>query len=553
MNELKNQQEEDFNLDDLENQLTSDLENSFEELEFLKNEELKIGDPISIGETMEKVIWQQFQDQIGVQGGKNFIEDNNDKNFDPRKRAHIQTTENFAEGKIAHNNSEIDYQKRYDYQQTNFQKNKDGAIKTYTDRTGKTKEVIQKGARKIFDKDRPSGSLNKGTDMDHTVSAGEIIRDLGANAHMTQEEQIQFANSDKNLNEMSSSHNRSKGDKEMKKWLDNPNSKGQKPKEIFNDLDKKKDKQYRKKDKEAREEFERRKEEGEQRSNDAGKRSRVKEVKKMAKHGLKAVLMGLLADLLKTVIKKLVQWFQSNSKSFSSFIDQMKIAVKDFFSDFKRHLKQAADTFLTSVASAVLGPIVRMIKKAWMFLKQGWKSLKEAINYIRDPKNKNKSFSEIMLNVSKIIIAGLTIGGTLVLGEVIEKGLLTIPILAIEIPLLGSISSIMGIFLGGLIAGIVGALGLNMIDRLIAKKQKQINTGKQLNKKNEILEKQDELINVTTENIETKKKELGNKIDMRHKDAENHIRESVGKIFDNNEKINSDKDFDSLFGEIDKL
>ena len=41
---------------------------------------------------------------------------------------------------------------------------------------------------------------------------------------MTKDEQIAFANSDANLNEMDSSLNRSKGDKSMTDWLDNPNS-----------------------------------------------------------------------------------------------------------------------------------------------------------------------------------------------------------------------------------------------------------------------------------------------------------------------------------------
>src|SRR3712207_1716641 len=69
--------------------------------------------------------------------------------------------------------------------------------------------------------------------MDHTVSAGEIIRDPEANAHMIKEEQIAFANSEANLNEMDAGPNRSKGDKSMTDWLDNPNKNGQKPNEIF--------------------------------------------------------------------------------------------------------------------------------------------------------------------------------------------------------------------------------------------------------------------------------------------------------------------------------
>ena len=45
---------------------------------------------------------------------------------------------------------------------------------------------------------------NNNTQMDHVISAAEIIRDPAANAHMTREEQINFANSEKNLNLMDS-------------------------------------------------------------------------------------------------------------------------------------------------------------------------------------------------------------------------------------------------------------------------------------------------------------------------------------------------------------
>jgi hypothetical protein len=554
MNQLQNERNNDFNLEDLEIQLTSDLEDSFEDLEFLKDEELKIGDPVSIGETMENVIWEQFQIAIGTNAGEDFIEDNNGVNFDPRKSAHNQTTDNFAKGKIAKNNSEIDYQKRYDDHQAKFQKNEDGTNKTFTDKTGQSKEIIQKRARDSFDKDRPTGSKEKKTDMDHNISAAEIIRDPGINAHMTKEEQIKFANSDKNLNEMNASHNRSKSDKKMEEWLDKSNANGQKPSDIFDDLDKKKEKEYRKKDKEARRELEKQKQDGEKKSIEAGKRSRVKEGRKMAKHGMKAVLMGLLADLLKTIIKKLVQWFKSASKNFNTFIDNMKDAIKSFFKDFKKHLKQAGDTFATSVATAVLGPIVRTIKKTWMFLKQGWKSLKEAINYVKNPENKNKSLSEIMLNISKIIIGGLTIGGALVLGEAIEKGLtVTVPVLAFEIPLLGSIASIIGIFLGSLIAGLIGALGLNLIDSFITKKQIKLNKSQQLIKKSEIIIKQNELIDVKIETLDKKKEKLSNRIEQRHKDAEDYLKNSAQQIINNHIKTNSNKDFDDLFEEINKI
>lgn len=77
-----------------------------------------------------------------------------------------------------------------------------------------------------------------------------------------------------------------------------------------------------------------------------------------------------------------------------------------------------------------------------------------------------------MLNVGKIVMAGLTAAGALALGEVIEKGLLAIPVFNIQIPLLGSLANILGIFFGAVIAGIIGAIALNLIDHAIAKKEK---------------------------------------------------------------------------------
>ena len=46
--------------------------------------------------------------------------------------------------------------------------------------------------------------------MDHTISAGEIIRDAKTNAFMSKDEQIAFANSNANLNEIRSEINQAK-------------------------------------------------------------------------------------------------------------------------------------------------------------------------------------------------------------------------------------------------------------------------------------------------------------------------------------------------------
>ena len=117
---------------------------------------------------------------------------------------------------------------------------------------------------------------------------------------------------------------------------------------------------------------------------------------------------------------------------------------------------------------------MRIIKKVWVLLKQGWKSLKDAIDYLKNPNNKNKPFGRLILEVGKIVVAGLSAVGAIALGEVIEKGLMAIPVFAFEIPILGSLASLLGIFMGGLVAGIIGAIAMNLIDKAVASGSLQV-------------------------------------------------------------------------------
>lgn len=383
---------EDMDFAQLESQLEAELDSQMEDLKVLEEEHDKIGNPATIGETVKNVVWEQFINQVGVIAGEDFIRENRGLTLDLRDSAHIQTTENFEKGKIATHNDKIDYQKRYDDWQANFQHDENGDVKTHQTRTGKQEATLVNGARKSFDEGRPTGSVERGTDMDHTVSAGEIIRDPAANAHLSKEEQIAFANSEANLNEMNAGQNRSKGDKSMTDWLDNPNKNGQKPDEIFDISEEQKEK-YREKDKEARTEYQRVKKEGEKRSIETGKKSQREEAFRIGGKALRSVIMGLLASLVKDIIQKLVAWFRSGKRSLSTFIDSVKLAIKSFLSNMKTHLLNAGNTLITTIFTAIFGPVIGMIKKAWIFLKQGYKSVKEAIEFFKNPANKNMPFS----------------------------------------------------------------------------------------------------------------------------------------------------------------
>lgn len=543
-----------FDFDELEGRLQSQLEEELDDLEFLKDEKEKIGNPDNLGNVIMDVVWEQFMNQIAVTAGEDFIKENHGLKLDLRDEAHIQTTENFANGNIATHNKKIDYQERYDDWQSNFVKDENGNVVTHKARSGKKEATLVKGARKPFDDGRPSGSAEKHTDMDHTVSAAEIIRDPEANAHMTKEEQIAFANSEVNLNEMDLSLNRSKGDKSTTEWLDNPNANGQKPNEIF-DISDEDDKKMRKKDAEAREEYERQKKEAEKKSIEAGKKSQKEEAFRIGGKALRAVIMQLLADLVKEIIAKLVKWFKSAQKGLDTLLDSLKKAIHSFISKMKIHMINAGNTVFSTVATAIIGPIFGTLKKVWMLLKQGWKSLKDAVNYIKSPENKGKPIGRLLLETGKIIIAGLTGAGALVLGEVIEKGLMTIPIFAIEIPLIGSVANVLGIFFGAVVAGIIGAIAISLIEKRIEKCQKVDVVEAQVKKSNEVLNLQHQIRIVSETNLEHTKANAANEIKERHVAAANMMSESIKNITANcqdDESIqNTFDDIDNLFEELE--
>ena len=547
-----NAQEDAFDFDELEAKLEASLEENLSEVDNLIIAKEAIGNPETIGTSVLNTVWDQIVLQIGAVAGEDFIKENRGLTLDLRKEAHFQTTENFAKGKIATHNTEIDYQKRYDEWQDQFEKDESGNIATHKNRLGKEEVTLKKGARKPFDEGRPSGSAEKHTDMDHTVSAGEIIRDPAAAAHMTREEQIAFANSDSNLNEIDSSLNKSKSDLPMEDWLDNPNSSGQKPREIF-DIDGETEQQLRDKDKEARAEYEKRKKEAEQRSIEAGKTSRKKEAFRIGGKALRSAIMVLLAELARDIIQKLIAWLRSGQKALKTFIKQMNDAITNFIKCLKKNLMTAGEALVTTIALAIWGPIVDTIKKVWMFLKQGYRSIKEALAYLRNPDNKNKSASVVALEVGKIVVAGASAAGTLVLGEMIELKLLAIPVLAFQIPLFGTLANILGMFLGALISGILGALVLNFIDRLIAKSKKRDATKDIIKGQGRVLDLQKKLLQVESIGLDIKKDQIHDQIKARHEAFAQSVSEKLKSIFSDEEAKKHIEEHAAIFDDCQRM
>lgn len=532
----------------LENSLENNLKDLIKDIEKIDLDREKLQNNEYLQESIENIVWEQVQLQLAAQIGDEFIKENNGQTLDLRKEAHIQTAENFEKGKFATHNRDVNYQERYDTWQNNFVKDDLGNIQTHSTRSGKIVNTLTKEARKPFDTGRPTGSKEKGTQMDHTVSAGEIIRDPKANAFLTKEEQIAFANSKANLNEIRSEVNQAKGDLSTSELFDNPNSKGQYAREVHN-ISSKEEKQLREKDKEARTEYDRVRDEAEKRAIQSGKKSRRDEALKISGTALKAALLQLLSEFLRELISKFISWLKDTERNLSTFIDKIKEAIISFVNNLANHVLNVGKSVVTMIASAIVGPVINTVLKAWTFIHQGWKSLKEAIDYINNPENKDKSLDIMMLEVGKIIVAGLTATGAIVVGEVLGASLTaSFPVLAISIPLLGTIGSVIGTFMGATLSGIIGAFVLKMIDQQIVNKQISELNSKKIDQNNEMLVIQDQLLDVKSIKLQVEKDSVINTIKERHDMAASMMKEKLSDIF-----AESTRDDKSDFDEIDTL
>ena len=526
--------------DQLEKELEAQLEEQMAELQGFEEEREKIGNPDSLGDLMMDVIYDQFVIQLGIDQGEEFKRKNNGLTLDLRDSAHIQTADNFEQGKIAtHNHISKDQ----------LEKN----LKRYKTRPHKDfrKNVVNKGMDKVLPR---AGKLNEqGIETVRDIYTGRQIstktelENGGKNREAAQREHVkssdklyhdptlQMSYDDQGLADVINDPNNLQGYTTLRR----NNDKSNRSSDEMNDKDK--TKHWEKANKKADKHIEQKKREGKDRLEAEGRQTQKEEAVQFGKNALKSVLMAMLASLVRDIIRNLVIWFRSGEKKFASFIDYVKNAIISFFKNIKQHLisagKSLATSLTTMIITAVINPVVGMIKKAWVFLKQGYKSIKEAVAFFKNPANKNMPFSLKMLNVGKIVIAGLTAGGAVVLGEVIEKGLMTIPGFALEIPLFGSLASILGVFFGALVSGIIGALALNMIDRLIAKKQKSLNTEKLIEAGNAINETQDKLTEVVIDKTKATVSDSLTNIQNQHKLATEIMSTSLSKIKENAEEI----------------
>ena len=526
--------------DELEQSLETELEEKFEDLNFLQNEYEHISNPDHLGETVLNVVWEQFMNQIATTAGEDFIKENHNLCLDLRDSAHIQTADNFAEGKIAMHNhiSREQLEQNYDrYKNTPHKKFRDDFVDPGMDATLKRAGVLNKqGIETVTDiytgKQIPTktklenGKNNpQAAQREHVKPSSKLYENASLQMANSNEELAGIINNPENLQGYTTAErNRRKSDKS-----DNEMSEQDKT-------------EHWKKANERAEKFVKQKEkEGEERLKQEGRKTQKEEAFRIGGKALRTALMAILTALVKEVIGKLVLWLKSAEKSLNTLLEHIKMAICSFVSKLKDLFISTSDSVITTIVTSIVGPVVSTIKKVFTLLKQGWKSLKEAVQYLRKPENRGKPLSRLLPQVGIIVVTGLSGIGAIVLGEVIEKGLITLlPALGIDIPILGSPANLIGTLMGAIVCGVIGAIAINLINKYIARQQKNDNLDAQIDKKNEILQTQDKLIKVKIQKMGNAQDDALRSMKESREQAKDIISEAMSTIFHEDEDDNSE-------------
>lgn len=525
-----------FDLDELEKHLESQLQEEMADLEFLEQEKEMIGNPDSLGKVILDEVWKQIGNQIG-------LDMTNETTIQEYNRKHPET---YAEvGKA------VMQDKRYkDANNAMKEQQKSGSlIDEYTGRTL---------------------SQNGQANLDHVVSRKEIYENpRRKQANLSTEE---LANKPENLKATNESLNKSKNAQSINEYNSNrpqreqnlieQNERANKKIDESNMSDAEKRLQKEKNNKRLQDKLNADKDLMEKADKEARKainkdisKGAVKEVgKKAGKDALKQMAISALFSMMKEIMSGFVRFLKAQTKSFKSFLEEMKKSVKSFLANITNVLQTGASSIVGTVLSEIFGPIVSLFKKLASLIKQGVSSFIEAVKVFKNKEFINMPFSLKVAQVGKIILSGLTAIGAIGLGEVIESLLRQIPGMQIEIPIIGSLASVIGIALASLICGLVGAIVVNFIDKFIAKRQKSELAKSQIEKGNEVLNLQHKIAIVSEAKLAKTKEDTFNSIINRHNEAATVMSDAVRNIEKNCEADNSvDKSLQSVSEDLNNL
>lgn len=508
----------DEELSKMELEITAELQDIINNVELLESERNNISNPDSLGKVIEKEISDQIANQLGLNlSSESLIED-----YEKNHQKSYKEVENKAR-----------MDKRFD------KKKRETKAKF---ESGKLKDEY---TGKVLDKkDEPN--------VDHVVSLREIEDNPWRKIGKT--DTTDLASKEENFKVTNDSLNKSKGKKSIREYTD-PKKMEQRHKDLDkqyqNQINKIKNENISEADKKIKIENATRRYQGKKdadvekmREADRVARNSInkdiatdvaREVsKKAGKDALKTMLVQSMKSFLKDLISGLVRFLKSGQKSFERFMDEMKKSLVSFLSEARSIFQSGVSSFLGTITAELLSPFLKSFKKVYSMIRQSIGSLKEAILYLKNKENKDKPLSVKVAEIGKIVVASLTAAGALTLGGSLEALLMGIPGLNFPIPFLGTLASVLGLFISSAITGVMGAIVINRIDKMIAEKEKAKYTSEIIHTNNKALELQTVQINISGEQLGRTKDSSWNEIIDNHEQARDEIVEILTNITDSN-------------------
>lgn len=512
-NDLMVFEDDVLNLEEAEELLAQQLEDSFKDLELLENDKEVLKNPENLGKVILDEVWKQFGNQIG-------LDITNETLIQKYDREHPEAYSDIKDSVLQDpayreaNKEMADQQKVGTLKDTYTGKDLKAGDKANLDHVVPRKELYENQRRKQANMG-VSELANKKENLKPTNES--LNKSKGAKSNQEyiekrEEREADLIKQNERANKKIDESSLSNAEKRAKKAENNKR---------LNDKLAAADELMKQADKEARKAINR----------DIRKNAAKEAGKKAGKDALKTMAVSALFALSKDIMNGLIRFLKLKSKSFKIFLEEMKQSLKSFFSKITSFLKTGASTFISTIISEIFGPIVSMFKKLASLIKQGVSSLMEAIHYLRDKNNRNKLLSVKVAHVGKIITAALTGGSAIFLGEVFEKFLLTVPGFQTPIPLMGTLANIIGLFLSSLVSGVMGAIILNLIDKFISKKLDAQQAQAVINQNNQILNIQDVQVAVAEENAMRVKENAMKDIFETNAYANNTIEKSLHNIF----------------------
>lgn len=429
--------------------IEEEIQQKLEDRQTLLDETETLAEPAPFLNEIKRTVWEQFLVSLGLGAGDSFIDKNKGMTMDLRSSSHIQNSQDSANGKFATHNRSVDYKARYEQHEKAFTTNSKG------------ERIMDKSYRlKVIDAGRPKGDGQFA--LDHTIPVAEMWKDDVAATYMSESEMVAFANdTDVNLKPLDALANQSKGRRAMRDWLNSLRN-GKTPDERF-DIDKE---ELLERDDHAREEWAKKKLEAEERNIELGKQSQREEALDFLDETGKAVFFALLSKFGSAMLGTTVSWLKEKPRNINNLLEGYQGATIAFAKDIKGNLRITADVSITSLGSALFGPIFAYIRRLFLIIIAGGKCVFEVRRYLKAPENEDKDPTLKTLEISRIITPTMMRFGGEALSMSITFALRRFaPWLDnVTLLMLGKPSNIIASFTGTLLSGIGGAIALFQIN-----------------------------------------------------------------------------------------